>query len=44
MIPIERFRDSVIAAVGGGGRIALFFAVPADGAGVRLYAVLADDG
>ncbi|HRU15969.1 MAG TPA: NADH-quinone oxidoreductase subunit C [Anaerohalosphaeraceae bacterium] len=44
VIPIERFRDSVIAAVGGGGRIASFFAVPADGAGVRLYAVLADDG
>jgi Ni,Fe-hydrogenase III large subunit len=40
--PVERFRESVVGAVGGGWRIASLFGMP-DGSETRLVAILADD-
>jgi Ni,Fe-hydrogenase III large subunit len=41
--PVERFRESVMDAVGEGGRLAAFFGLPEGGDRTRLVAILADD-
>ena len=41
--PVERFRESVMEAVGEGRRLASFFGMPEGGDRTRLVAILADD-